>query len=164
MLGAGALGRPRGMEWGGRREEGSGWGTQAVSRAGPPVCGPTVGTSMTGHTGILLRPPPPPLRESFPWPSHKGRKGLVQGHLSTGELGDETQFSSPRLQPGMPTGQREGEGEWLRGEAAVAGHSAWLGNQWPALGTNSELQKLPEADDLAHSPAREVLTGQRFTE
>ena len=26
MLGAGALGRPRGMEWGGRRE-GSGWGT-----------------------------------------------------------------------------------------------------------------------------------------
>ena len=24
-LGAGALGRPRGMEWGGRREEGSGW-------------------------------------------------------------------------------------------------------------------------------------------
>ena len=27
MLGAGALGWPRGMEWGGRREEGSGWGT-----------------------------------------------------------------------------------------------------------------------------------------
>ena len=27
MLGAGALGRPRGMEWGGRREEGSGWET-----------------------------------------------------------------------------------------------------------------------------------------
>ena len=27
ILGAGALGRPRGMEWGGRREEGSGWGT-----------------------------------------------------------------------------------------------------------------------------------------
>ena len=27
MLGAGALGRPRGMRWGGRREEGSGWGT-----------------------------------------------------------------------------------------------------------------------------------------
>ena len=27
FLGAGALGRPRGMEWGGRREEGSGWGT-----------------------------------------------------------------------------------------------------------------------------------------
>ena len=27
MLGAGALGRPRGMEWGGRREERSGWGT-----------------------------------------------------------------------------------------------------------------------------------------
>ena len=26
-LGAGALGRPRGMVWGGRREEGSGWGT-----------------------------------------------------------------------------------------------------------------------------------------
>ena len=25
MLGAGALGRPRGMEWGRRREEGSGW-------------------------------------------------------------------------------------------------------------------------------------------
>ena len=24
---AGALGRPRGMVWGGRREEGSGWGT-----------------------------------------------------------------------------------------------------------------------------------------
>ena len=27
MLGAGALGRPRGMDWGGWREEGSGWGT-----------------------------------------------------------------------------------------------------------------------------------------
>ena len=27
MLGAGALGRPRGMVWGGRREEGLGWGT-----------------------------------------------------------------------------------------------------------------------------------------
>ena len=27
MLGAGGLGRPRGMVWGGRREEGSGWGT-----------------------------------------------------------------------------------------------------------------------------------------
>ena len=27
MLGAGALGRPRGMEWGGRREECSGWVT-----------------------------------------------------------------------------------------------------------------------------------------
>ena len=26
-LGAGALGRLRGMVWGGRREEGSGWGT-----------------------------------------------------------------------------------------------------------------------------------------
>ena len=28
MLGAGALGWPRGMVWGGRREEGSGWGTR----------------------------------------------------------------------------------------------------------------------------------------
>ena len=27
MLGAGALGQPRGMVWGGRREEDSGWGT-----------------------------------------------------------------------------------------------------------------------------------------
>ena len=27
VLRAGALGRPRGMGWGGRREEGSGWGT-----------------------------------------------------------------------------------------------------------------------------------------
>ena len=27
MLGAGALGQPRGRVWGGRREEGSGWGT-----------------------------------------------------------------------------------------------------------------------------------------
>ena len=27
MLGAGAVGRPRGMVWGGRAEEGSGWGT-----------------------------------------------------------------------------------------------------------------------------------------
>ena len=27
MLGAGALGRPRGMVWGGKWEEGSGWGT-----------------------------------------------------------------------------------------------------------------------------------------
>ena len=29
MLGAGALGQPRGMVWGERREEGSGWGTHA---------------------------------------------------------------------------------------------------------------------------------------
>ena len=28
MLGAGALGGPRGMVWGGRREESSGWGTR----------------------------------------------------------------------------------------------------------------------------------------
>ena len=28
MLGAGALERPRGMVWGRRREEGSGWGTR----------------------------------------------------------------------------------------------------------------------------------------
>jgi len=28
MLGAGALGRPRGKVWGGRREEGSGWGAR----------------------------------------------------------------------------------------------------------------------------------------
>ena len=28
MLGASALGRPRGMVWGGSREEGSGWGTR----------------------------------------------------------------------------------------------------------------------------------------
>ena len=27
MLRAGALGRPRGIGWGGRQEEGSGWGT-----------------------------------------------------------------------------------------------------------------------------------------
>ena len=27
VLGAGALGRPRGMGWGGRQEGGSGWGT-----------------------------------------------------------------------------------------------------------------------------------------
>ena len=27
MLGAGTLGRPRGRVWGGRRKEGSGWGT-----------------------------------------------------------------------------------------------------------------------------------------
>ena len=27
VLGAGTLGRPRGMGWGGRREGGSGWGT-----------------------------------------------------------------------------------------------------------------------------------------
>ena len=30
ILGAGALGRPRGMVWGGRREEGSGWGRQGT--------------------------------------------------------------------------------------------------------------------------------------
>ena len=30
MLGAGALGQPRGMVWGGRREEGSGWGTHVI--------------------------------------------------------------------------------------------------------------------------------------
>ena len=29
-FGAGALGRPRGMVWGGRWEEGSGWGTHVL--------------------------------------------------------------------------------------------------------------------------------------
>ena len=29
MLGASVLGRPRGMVWGGKREEGSGWGTRS---------------------------------------------------------------------------------------------------------------------------------------
>ena len=28
LLGAGALGRPKGIVWGGRRDEGSGWGTR----------------------------------------------------------------------------------------------------------------------------------------
>ena len=42
-------------------------------------------------------------------------------------------ISFPGKATGMPTGQREGEGEWLPGEAAVAGHRARLGNQWPAL-------------------------------
>ena len=32
MLGARVLGRPRGMVWGGRREEGSGWGTRVYLR------------------------------------------------------------------------------------------------------------------------------------
>ena len=32
MLGAGALGRPRGMVWRGRREEGSGWGTHVYGQ------------------------------------------------------------------------------------------------------------------------------------
>ena len=32
MLGASPLGRPRGMVWGGRREEGSGWGTHVYLR------------------------------------------------------------------------------------------------------------------------------------
>ena len=32
MLGAGALGRPRGMVWGGRKEEGSGWGTHLLKK------------------------------------------------------------------------------------------------------------------------------------
>ena len=32
MLGAVALGRPRGMVWGRRREEGSGWGTHVYLR------------------------------------------------------------------------------------------------------------------------------------
>ena len=34
MLGAGALGRPRGMEWGGRREEGGGF---KIGNTGIPV-------------------------------------------------------------------------------------------------------------------------------
>ena len=32
VLRAGALGRPRGMQWGGRRERGSGWGTHVNPR------------------------------------------------------------------------------------------------------------------------------------
>ena len=49
MLGAGALGRPRGMEWGGRREEGSGWGTHVYlwripQGDHPPPYAPTLTT------------------------------------------------------------------------------------------------------------------------
>ena len=51
MLGAGALGRPRGMVQGGRREGGSGWGTRvylwrihvqfsSVSQSYPTLCDP----------------------------------------------------------------------------------------------------------------------------
>jgi len=32
MFGAGALGRPRGMVWRGRREKGSGWGTHVYKK------------------------------------------------------------------------------------------------------------------------------------
>ena len=46
MLEAGALGRPRGMVWGGRREEGSGWGTQVYT------CGRFI--SIFGKTNTIL--------------------------------------------------------------------------------------------------------------
>ena len=45
MLGAGALGQPRGRVWGGRWEEGSGWGTQYT-------CGGFI--SMFGKTNTIL--------------------------------------------------------------------------------------------------------------
>ena len=45
LLGAGALGRPRGRVWGGRREEGSGWGTQYT-------CGGFI--SIFGKTNTIL--------------------------------------------------------------------------------------------------------------
>ena len=45
MLGAGALGQPRGMVWGGRREEGSGWGTHVY-------CGGFI--SIYGKTNTIM--------------------------------------------------------------------------------------------------------------
>ena len=45
MLGAGALGRPRGRVWGRRREEDSGWGTQVY-------CGGFI--SIIGKTNKIL--------------------------------------------------------------------------------------------------------------
>ena len=38
MLKAGALGRPRGMGWGGRQEGGSGWGTHGEHMADSCQC------------------------------------------------------------------------------------------------------------------------------
>ena len=38
MLGAGALGQPRGRVWGGRREEGSGWGVCTSHWSPTPLC------------------------------------------------------------------------------------------------------------------------------
>ena len=49
MLGAGALVRPRVMVWGGRREEGSGWGTKV--RISTRVCGPQT-SSRTSPTSV----------------------------------------------------------------------------------------------------------------
>ena len=53
MLGAGALGRPRGMEWGGRREEGSGWGSSVLAwripGTGEPGGLPSMGSHRVGH-------------------------------------------------------------------------------------------------------------------
>ena len=45
LLGAGALGRPRGMVWGGRKEEGSGWGAHVY-------CGGFV--LMLGKTNTIM--------------------------------------------------------------------------------------------------------------
>ena len=45
MVGAGALGRPRGMVWGGKREEGSGWGKESAWSAGDLDLIPGLGLS-----------------------------------------------------------------------------------------------------------------------
>ena len=47
MLGASALGRPRGMVWGGRREEGSEWGTHVYLKHNNP--------KPMGHVKAVLR-------------------------------------------------------------------------------------------------------------
>ena len=53
MFGTGALGQPRGMVWGGRREEGSGWGTMYI-------CGGFM--LMYGKTNTILESNKPPIK------------------------------------------------------------------------------------------------------
>ena len=85
MLGAGALGRPRGMVWGGRREEGSGWGTHV--------------NLWRIHFGIW--------QNQYNIVKLKKKKSLLQHHISKASVWYSTfflvQLSHPYTAPGKTT-------------------------------------------------------------
>ena len=69
MLGAGALGRPRGMVWGGRREEGSGWGSSALQADSLPT------EPLSNHTVVKAR-------DGGGWNTHLPPHTIPLGHPS----------------------------------------------------------------------------------
>ena len=89
MLGAGALGRPRGRVWGGTREEGSGWGTQAY------ICSPS--------ETLLPSPSPHHPSGSSQCTSPKHPVSCIEPGLATRVIHDIIHVSMPFSQISPPS-------------------------------------------------------------